>query len=78
MAVVRVARLRELAWSRSTVPWYQNMASERKQDSTIRCIFLWEEFIGLLGIFTKFLLRFEDPYILSEPSDKVDEINMCP
>jgi hypothetical protein len=68
--------LRELSLSKST--WYQNMASERTQYSTIYCIFLWEEFLGLVGILTKLYLRFEDLYILSnsEPMDKVDEINM--
>jgi hypothetical protein len=54
------------------------MASECAQYSTIRCIFLWEEFLGLVGIFTKLFLRLEDRYVLSEPLDKVDEINMFP
>ena len=83
MAMVRFARLEELALSRSTLPWltlpwYQNLASQRTQYSTISCIFLREELLGLLGIFTKLFLRFEDLYILSGPLDKVDEINMFP
>jgi hypothetical protein len=52
------------------------MASERTQYSTIHCTFLWEEFLGLLGILTKLFFRFEDPYILSGPFDEVDEIDM--
>jgi hypothetical protein len=68
--------MRELALSRSTLRWYQDMASERTQYSTIHCSLLWEEFPGLLGILTKLFLRFEDLYILFEPLDKVYEINM--
>jgi len=52
------------------------MAPERTQYSTIHRTFLWKEFLGRKGIFTKFFLRFEDLYILSEPFDKVDEVNM--
>jgi hypothetical protein len=70
----RAARV--LVLSRSSLPWFQNMASERTQNSTIHRIFLWEEFLGLLGILTKLFLRFEDRYILPGPLEKVDEINM--
>jgi hypothetical protein len=56
------------------------MAPERTQYSTVLCTFLWEDFPGLKGIFTKFFLRFEDLYNLCGPfdSDKVDEVNMFP
>jgi hypothetical protein len=58
------------------VPWYQDMATERTQYSTIRCTFLWEEFLRLSSVFAQLSLRFEDPDILSRPFNKVDEIDM--
>src|SRR5216684_1133017 len=61
---------------RMIVLWFQNMASECTQYSTIHCIFLREEFACLLSVLAKLFLRFEESNILSGSFDKVDEIDM--
>ena len=54
------------------------MATERAQYSTIRCVFLREEFLRPPGIFAELLLRFEDLNILSRSFDKVHKIDVFP
>jgi hypothetical protein len=52
------------------------MATERAQYSTIRCVFLREEFSRRPSVLAELFLRSEDLNILSSSFDKVDEIDM--
>jgi hypothetical protein len=54
------------------------MATERTQYSSIRCVFLREEFLRASSVFAKLFLRFKNPKILSGSFDKVDEIDVLP
>ena len=68
-----MAEPREIPWCK---PWYQNMATEFTQYSTIRCGFLREELLRLLSVFAELYLRVKYLNILSRSFDKVDEIDV--
>jgi hypothetical protein len=54
------------------------MATERTQYSSIRCVFLREEFLRAVSVFAKLFLRFKYLNILPGSFDKVDEIDVLP